>query len=131
MHFCIDNAILTLSDQAICNTALGMENYGITSDQLSESSKANDVAGADYGRLDRPNTDTSSGSWRAGTEDQNQWIQVDFNSSTVVTAIVTQGRDLSGANQWVTQYSVEYTAHSGSSWTYVSGESGTIVSSLI
>ena len=108
-----------------------MEDYRITSDQLSESSKANDLAGADYGRLDRPNTDTSSGSWRAATEDQHQWIQVNFSSSTVVTAIVTQGRDLSGANQWVKQYSVEYTADSGSSWIYVSGESGTIVSRLI
>ena len=109
-----------------------MENYGITSDQLSESSKATSIAGADFGRLNRPNTDSSgSGSWRANTEDQNQWIQVDFDSSTVVTAIVTQGRDNDNNNQWVTQYSVEYTAHSGSSWTYVSGESGAIVSWLI
>ena len=67
---------------------LGMENFKITPAQLSASSQYFDHA-PNYGRLHLTH---HSGSWAAGVNDTNQWIQIDFQIETTATYVATQGR---------------------------------------
>ena len=46
------------------------------------------------------------GGWSALTSDENQWIEADFGVAVRVDAVVTQGRQGDGHNQWVTSYKV-------------------------
>ena len=48
----------------------------------------------------------SDSSWSAGTNDKNQWIQVDLDKPVTVTKIVTQGRK--NYDQWVKTFTLSY-----------------------
>ncbi|CAH1265976.1 EDIL3 [Branchiostoma lanceolatum] len=63
---------------------LGMANGHIEDNQISASS---DVGGyeAYKGRLNGPRA------WQAAMTDTNQWLQVNFNTRTIITGIQTQG----------------------------------------
>ncbi|KAL9953924.1 hypothetical protein ACROYT_G041399 [Oculina patagonica] len=87
-----------------CQPALGIESGAILDSQMSASSEYNADHGAAMARLHRT---IGAGSWVAGTNDVNQWLQVDLlNDDTKVTGVATQGR--SSDNHWVTKYKVEY-----------------------
>ena len=47
--------------------------------------------------------------WHTSVADQNQWIQVSFDSRYLITSIITQGR--SGVAQWVTSYTLSYSTN--------------------
>ena len=47
-----------------------------------------------------------TGGWSARTNDQSQYIQVDFGEVDRITQIASQGR--SDAAQWVTKFRVSY-----------------------
>ena len=85
-----------------------MENGEITDDQISASSRAQDITPAKVARLNRINgTDKLQGAWVAGTKDLNQWLQIDLRvPHTGVTGVATQGRN--GNGHWVTKYRLEY-----------------------
>ena len=59
------------------------------------------------GRLQCESTSSKEGSWSAGNNDENQWLQVDLGSRyTKVTRVATQG--IHDAAQWVTKYKLLY-----------------------
>jgi hypothetical protein len=47
----------------------------------------------------------SSSAWCSGTNDLNQWIEMDAGQSKVINGVVTQGRQ--NKNQWVTSYFIQ------------------------
>ena len=95
-----------------------MESGRIADSQISASSEWDPNHGPTRARLNQPRVGWLRGAWTAGSNSHNQqqWIQVSFLKETVVTAVMTQGRE--DEDQWVEQYSVEYT-QDGSSWSYI------------
>ena len=78
-----------------------MENGGIYDAQISTSSQRDANNSAIQGRI------REKGSWSAGRNDVNQWLQVDLgNQQTAVTRVTTQGKN--GYSQWVTKYKLQY-----------------------
>ncbi|KAL9987547.1 hypothetical protein ACROYT_G001872 [Oculina patagonica] len=94
--------------QEECQEALGMKNGAITNAQISASSEWNLNHAAIQARLDfKAIVSNKAGSWSAGRNDVNQWLQVYLGSQrTKVTAVATQGR--SDYPQWVTKYKLAY-----------------------
>jgi len=90
-----------------CIKDLGMENGVISDRQITASSQLNANHAAIQGRLNFKATANKAGSWSAGSNDSNPWLQVDLGSeSTKVTRVATQGRD--NTSQWVTKYKVQF-----------------------
>ena len=98
-----------------------MEYRRITDCQISASSEWNSLHGAIYVRLNRPQQGTTKGSWSAGVNNINQWIQADLKVRTQVTGVMTQGRNPN--NQWVKEYKVQY-SDDGVNWQYVQTANG-------
>ena len=80
-----------------------MESGEISNDQITASSKYNNNHRAPKARL---NFNKNGKAWVAKTNDQNQWLQVDFQRSTIITEISTQGRGRHG--QFVKSYTVSF-----------------------
>ncbi len=89
-----------------CQEALGMESGGIKDAQISASSEWNANHAAIQGRLHFQAAAGRAGSWSAGTNDANQWLQIDLIGHYIVTRVATQGRN--GADQWVKAYKLQY-----------------------
>ncbi|XP_029202215.2 uncharacterized protein LOC114966489 [Acropora millepora] len=90
-----------------CIDPLGMQSQDIPNSAITASSSANPNSFAPYlGRLHRLVSSGKYGSWAAGTNNVNQWFQVDFGTWTKVRAIATQGRQ--DSNEWVKSYSVTF-----------------------
>ena len=83
-----------------------MENYKITSAQISASSKYNNYHAPTKGRLNFKLSGNYKGTWSARVNNLNQWFQVDLGIETDVTYVATQGRDQH--IQWVTKYKLLY-----------------------
>ncbi|XP_072022206.1 uncharacterized protein [Amphiura filiformis] len=96
-----------------CTTTnpLGIEHESIADSQITASTTSmasGDNHAAHFARLNQARfEDGSTGSWSAGVVDPNQWIQVNMGTPTLVSGIITQGRDIAGT-QWVTMFTVEY-----------------------
>ena len=84
-----------------------MENYKITSAQISASSQYNLFHAANQGRLNFKHSGSYSGGWSSRTNDLNQWFQIDLGIDISVTFVATQGRNLH-YSQWVTNYKLLY-----------------------
>ena len=93
-----------------------MANGNIQDSQLSSSSTAGGGHTMAESRLD----DTTR-AWCAGSNDANQWAQVDLGTSVKVTGLITQGRH--EASQWVTAYKVLY-GSDGTNFDYVLDSEG-------
>ena len=90
-----------------CIDPLGMQSQDIPNSAIMASSSANPNSFAPYlGRLHLLVSSGKYGSWAAGTNNVNQWFQVDFGIWTKVRAIATQGRQDSA--EWVKSYSVTF-----------------------
>ncbi|XP_022779915.1 polycystic kidney disease protein 1-like 2 isoform X2 [Stylophora pistillata] len=101
-------------DSADCQTALGMENYGIPNERVQASSEWK-FDKAIHGRLHFQSRSGNQGAWSAKTKDANQWLQIDLGSVfTKVTGVATQGRYM--YDQWVTKYKVQF-SNGGSTFT--------------
>lgn len=88
-----------------------MENGTIFNEQITASSEFPGLSyKAFYGRLHHKSD--IGGAWSAGTNDQNQWLQVDLlsNQYTTVTGVATQGRHGIRFQQWVTRYKLQYSS---------------------
>ena len=84
-----------------CLGAIGMENGAISDRQINASSQLDSSHAGTQARLH------FTGSWSAGINDVNQWLQIDIGSRyTNVTRVATQGRN--GNSQWVTKYKLQY-----------------------
>ena len=89
-----------------CIAALGMT-FGTISDvQISVSSKLDNSHSAVHARLHSKADRSKFGAWSALENDQYQWLQIDFGSSTKITRLATQGRN--GYAEWVTKYKLRY-----------------------
>ena len=102
-----------------CQGALGFQNGAIIDAKISASSQLDANYSAIHARLHR-----DAGSWSAGSNDVNQWLQVDLGSQyTKVTRVATQGRN--DAAQWVTKYKLQYSNH-GVNFQYYKDQGKTI-----
>ncbi len=82
-------------------------NSGVISDaQITASSQWDEDHAARQARLHFKWSVDKEGSWSAGRNDLNQWLQVDLGGFTIVTRVATQGRN--GNNQWVNSYRLQY-----------------------
>ena len=68
------------------------------------------------GRLNLEARAGKVGAWCVLTRDANQWLQIDLGGGTIVTKVVTQGRQ--DYDQWVTTYAISYSLVK-SNWVYV------------
>lgn len=85
-----------------------MESGGISDAQISASSfhNNNEKYAAYHGRLHLQESESHSGAWSAGKNDDNQLLQIDLIGKHRVTRVATQGRDR--VDQWVTKYTLQY-----------------------
>ena len=100
---CIDFHVLDCEN----STALGMENGEISDGQIAASSvwaSGSRHHGAANGRLNFMSSNVRMGARSSGKNDLNQWLQVDFQRSTIITGISTQGRQ--DNSQRVTKYTI-------------------------
>ena len=89
-----------------------MENYKITSAQISASSQYTVNHAPNQGRLHFKAGGGYQGGWTAGAKNLYQWFQIDLGIETTVTFVATQGRN--SYNQWVTKYKLKYSNDGGS-----------------
>ncbi|XP_022807964.1 uncharacterized protein LOC111344965 [Stylophora pistillata] len=90
-----------------CQNPLGMENGAIPDEQITASSRWDAHHAPPQGRLHFKPSGVKQGSWSAGVNDGNQWLQVDLGSQYMkVTGVATQGRN--ARPQWVTKYKLQY-----------------------
>ena len=83
-----------------------MENYKITSAQISASSQWDGYHSPNKGRLHFKATGLYKGGWSSRPNNLNQWFQIDLRIKTTVASVATQGRNKH--NQWVTEYKLQY-----------------------
>ena len=86
--------------------SLGMEDGRILKQQLTVSSEWNRYHGANNARLNFIPSKPLSGGWSAETNNQDQFLQVDFGRNVKVSAVATQGRQ--DMDQWVKEYKLAY-----------------------
>ena len=84
-----------------------MENYKITSAQISASSQDSNYLTPNRGRLNVQLSGNYGGAWSASSNDLNQWFQIDLGIETDITFVATQGRNRE-YSQWVTKYKLLY-----------------------
>ena len=83
-----------------------MENGEIFDDQITSSSQWSSKHRAANGRLNFAPNINRTGAWTSSTNDLNQWLQVDFQRSTIITGISTQGRP--EILQFVKNYTISF-----------------------
>ena len=81
-----------------------MENYQITTEQISASSHFDENYVPSHGRL---NYMGDGGAWAAKVNDLTQWIQIDLRVEANITFVATQAR-YDDLYQRVTQYKLQY-----------------------
>ena len=107
----------TVNPCNISGQPLGLESGALPDSAFSESSCHLAYCSRD-GRLN------SGTGWLPDSFDSSPWIQVQFESSYIVTAITTQGRNT--ANQWVTSYTFS-SSFDNMAWTdYLNVYSGSV-----
>ncbi len=67
----------------------------------------------------------SGASWSAGANDLNQWMVMYLGIPRTLVRVVTQGR--ADANQWVTEYKVQYKEKEEDPWTDVKNIQGSLI----
>ena len=101
-----------------------MRTGAISDAQITASSIWDSSHEAFQGRLNFQATPLKSGSWSAGINDLNQWLEVFLGRPLfIVTGIATQGR--SNMDQWVTRYKLMF-SDDGSSFQFYK-ENGLVV----
>jgi len=93
--------------------SLGIEDGRIPASALTASTISGAGCAATFARLNLPAASGRTGSWCAGANNVNQWLQIDLGTPTTVTKVATQGRH--DASQWITSYSLSHSL-AGSFW---------------
>ncbi|XP_071951552.1 uncharacterized protein [Antedon mediterranea] len=114
-----------------CTGALGMQSGGILNDQISASSLYNCAACYAYcGRLHKNEGDVNSASACVSAwvtyPGANEWLKVDLLVEHNITGVVTQGRDITYDDQWVTHYTISYFEVDQVGETYITDGNGKI-----
>uniref|UniRef100_A0A665U665 Si:ch1073-459j12.1 n=1 Tax=Echeneis naucrates TaxID=173247 RepID=A0A665U665_ECHNA len=102
---------LLISSASVCMAEcppLGMESHKIDPDQLSASSMSQYIFAPQRARLNMQGSDDEDdmrgGAWCANSEDRIHWFEIDARRETEFTGVITQGRDSSNENDFVTSY---------------------------
>lgn len=90
-----------------------MESGAISDTKISASTQYDNEHGPKNARLRKTQ---GKGSWVAGSNDVDQWLQVDLGGLNVMTGITTQGRHSEPA-MWVTKYKLQH-SDDGESFRY-------------
>ena len=85
---------------------LGLEDRRVPNQVMRASSHYNFYCGPHNARLHQRRAGRNGGAWCAKKRDSRQWLQVDFEATTRVSRIATQGRQ--NSDQWVTRYYLTY-----------------------
>ena len=83
-----------------------MENGNIRDSQITASSQNDYGHRVQNGRLNFRARSGRTGAWSSGRIDRNQWLQVDFQRTTIITGVSTQGRQ--EATQFVKSYTISF-----------------------
>ncbi|XP_036183029.1 adipocyte enhancer-binding protein 1 [Myotis myotis] len=104
---------------------IGMESHRIEDNQIRASSMLRHGLGAQRGRLNMQagavEDDYYDGAWCAEDDAQNQWIEVDTRRTTRFTGVITQGRDSSVHDDFVTSFFVGFSNDSQTWVMYTNG----------
>ncbi|XP_032227338.1 lactadherin isoform X2 [Nematostella vectensis] len=95
---------------------LGMEDGSIPDSSITASSQYSQQYAPYYGRLNNQRVSGIHwGAWAAKTVRKAEHLQVDLGRVTWITHVATQGRPIGNNDQWVSEYSVEYSLR-GDQW---------------
>ncbi|XP_062942391.1 adipocyte enhancer-binding protein 1 [Cynocephalus volans] len=104
---------------------IGMESHRIEDNQIRASSMLRHGLGAQRGRLNMQaganEDDYYDGAWCAEDDGRTQWIEVDTRRTTRFTGIITQGRDSSIHDDFVTTFFVGFSNDSQTWVMYTNG----------
>ncbi|XP_060027590.1 adipocyte enhancer-binding protein 1 isoform X1 [Erinaceus europaeus] len=104
---------------------IGMESHRIEDNQIRASSMLRHGLGAQRGRLNMQagatEDDYYDGAWCAEDDARTQWIEVDTRRTTRFTGVITQGRDSSIHDDFVTSFFVGFSNDSQTWVMYTNG----------
>ncbi|XP_058152686.1 adipocyte enhancer-binding protein 1 [Dasypus novemcinctus] len=104
---------------------IGMESHRIEDNQIRASSMLRHGLGAQRARLNMQagaqEDDYYDGAWCAEDEAQTQWLEVDTRRTTRFTGVITQGRDSSVHDDFVTTFFVGFSNDSQTWVMYTNG----------
>ncbi|KFQ45995.1 Coagulation factor VIII [Nestor notabilis] len=101
-----------------CSMPLGMEDRGIPDQRISASSYSTNVFSSWSPARARLNMQGRTNAWRPKSNSPGEWLQVDFEVTKKVTAIITQGAKAVFTHMFVTEFAVS-TSQNGVHWTPV------------
>lgn len=104
-----NNFLLTLQGRRV---PLGIQKQKIVDSAMTASSHAG--PGNEPGRA-RLDVGFLSEAWRAGEDNDEQYLQIDLGTTHNITHVATQGRHGTNKSCWVTQFILSYSLD-GSSW---------------
>ena len=90
----------------VCLEALGMQNKEIPDGAITASTEYDSETKAYYGRLHFLRGSWTAGGWAAQSNDNDQFLQVNFGGWRKVTRVAIQGRE--DEDQWVEEFSLSY-----------------------
>uniref|UniRef100_A0A803YP35 ferroxidase n=1 Tax=Meleagris gallopavo TaxID=9103 RepID=A0A803YP35_MELGA len=99
-----------------CSMALGMESKGIPDQRISASSYSSNIFSSWSPSQARLNLQGRSNAWRP--EVAHEWLQVDFEATKKVTAIITQGAKSVFTHMFVKEFAVS-SSQDGVHWSPV------------
>ncbi|KGL83333.1 Coagulation factor VIII, partial [Tinamus guttatus] len=99
-----------------CSMPLGMENGGIPDQRISASSYSTSVLSSWSPSQARLNRQGRTNAWRPKANSPSEWLQVDFEVTKKVTAIITQGARAIFTNMFVKEFAVS-SSQDGVRWT--------------
>ncbi|NWH61637.1 FA8 factor, partial [Geococcyx californianus] len=89
-----------------CSIPLGMENKGIPDQRISASSYSTSVFSSWSPSRARLNLQGRTNAWRPKSNSPSEWLQVDFEVTKKVTAIITQGAKAVFTHMFVKEFAV-------------------------
>ncbi|XP_061212691.1 coagulation factor VIII [Neopsephotus bourkii] len=101
-----------------CSMPLGMEDRGIPDQRISASSYSTNIFSSWSPSRARLNMQGRTNAWRPKSDSPSEWLQVDFEVTKKVTAIITQGAKAVFTHMFVTEFAVS-TSQDGVHWTPV------------
>ncbi|KAM4044098.1 coagulation factor V [Anomaloglossus baeobatrachus] len=99
-----------------CSAPLGMESYKIKDAQITASShKTSWYTSSWLPSLARLNKAGSVNAWQAKSNNNQQWLQIDFLVTKKITGMMTQGAKFLLSEMYVKSYAVQY-SDNGKDW---------------
>ncbi|XP_054695557.1 coagulation factor VIII isoform X12 [Grus americana] len=101
-----------------CSMPLGMENRRIPDQRISASSYSTNVFSSWSPSQARLNLQGRTNAWRPKSNSPSEWLQVDFEVTKKVTAIITQGAKAVFTHMFVKEFAVS-SSQNGMHWSPV------------